>query len=109
MAREIDPYVQRLPDFDISLERATERTPDQTRYHLFVGARLVGSFKRIKEAQAAFRQAATEAGWRPTSTVKDPNEILAREKAARDRAAYEDYWGSATSFRRSGRPRRRQR
>jgi hypothetical protein len=109
MGRQLDSYVQRLQDFDISLESATERTPDRTQYHVFVGDQLVGSFKRIKDAQTAFRQAATDAGWRPSSKERDPGEILAREREAQDRAAYEDYWGSATSFRRSGRPRRRQR
>ena len=109
MGRKIDPYVQRLPDFDIALEQATERTPDKAGYHIFVGDRLVGSFRRMKDAQAAFRRAAAEAGWEPRATERDPLEMLARERAARDRAAYEDYWDSASSFRPAGRPRRRQR
>lgn len=109
MGRRIDPYIQRLPDFDIALEQATERTPDRAGYHVFVGDRLVGSFRRMKDAQAAFRKAALEAGWRPRATETDPSKIIEREREARDRAAYEDYWGSATSFRPAGRPKRRQR
>lgn len=105
-----DRYVQRLPGVDVTLERATERTPDKTRYHVFDGDRLVASYKRVKDAQAVFREVALKRGWRPTEpTEKDAGDILAREKEARDRAAYEEYWGSATSYRRAGRPKRRQR
>lgn len=110
MPRPAGPYVQRLEGLDLSIERATHRTPDDQRYHVLRGATVVGSFRSLGAAQRSFRELRDASGWEPTPREElSPDERLRREKAAKDRLDYLDYWGSSHQFRGGGRPKRRQR
>lgn len=95
-----DNYIQRLPDLDLAIERAAERTPDSSRYHLFRGDEVVGSFRRLPEAQARFRELRDESGWKPPGAVaRDPEERLQREREARERSNQAEHWHRVSSRR----------
>lgn len=103
-------YVQRLPGVELTIEKATGRTPDTLHYHVFQGNQIVGSFRGLPRAQELFRELRDASGWTPPKAEDlPPEERLLREKAAKDRLDYLEYWSSSHQFRGGGRPRRRQR
>jgi hypothetical protein len=105
-----DAYIQRLDGLDLRIEKATDRAPDDDRYHVFRDGELLNSFRSLTQAQALFRQLRDDSGWRPPERADlTPKEKLGREKLARDRLHYLDYWGSSHKFRGGGRPKRKQR
>jgi hypothetical protein len=58
-----DPYVQRLAGIELTIEQATERTPDEKLFHVFYNGELVGSHKRLAVAQKQFKKIRGESGW----------------------------------------------
>lgn len=108
--RRAIPFVQRLEGLDLTVERATDRTPDRSRYHVLYRAKIVGSFRTLPEASALFRELRDGSGWSPPETQEvSGEERLRREREAKDRLDYLDYWGSSHQFKGGGRPKRRQR
>jgi hypothetical protein len=104
------PFVQRLDGTDLSIEKATDRTPDRSRYHVFRGADIVGAFRSLPPALALFRELRDESGWTPPNPPKLTTEEQARrEREAQDRLDYLEYWGTSHRFRGGGKPKRRQR
>jgi hypothetical protein len=86
-------YVQSLPGLDLTIERATDRTPDVVRYHVYRGGELVESYRRLPEAQARFRQLRDESGWQPPRLEHlDAEERMRREADARGRSAQIEHW-----------------
>ena len=102
-------YVQTLPEVGIAIERATERTPDDTQFHVFRGDEHVAAFKKLPDAQRLFTDLRDKSGWSPSVEQLTPEERVEREKAIQDRMAYQEYWSSSHKFRGGGRPRRKQR
>lgn len=97
-----------MPGLDLTIERATERTPDTRNFHLFLNGELVESFKKLDAAQREFRRMRDESGWKP----EPKPELSAAEKLARDReltqrTAYMEYWSQSHKFRGGGRPKRK--
>jgi hypothetical protein len=82
-----DSYIQRLPAVDLAIERATERTPDRSRYYVFRGKEVVGAFRRLPDAQACFREIRDSSGWK----------ALEREKAAQERYQQMEHWHRVSS------------
>lgn len=110
MARAAGPYVQRLDGLDLTIEKATERTPDRSRYHVFEDGRLIESFRSLASAQELFRRLRDDRGWVPRERLDlDPEEQMRRQKEAQDRLDYLEYWGTSHKHRGGGKPRRRQR
>jgi hypothetical protein len=104
------PFVQRLEGLDLSIEKATERTPDRHRYHVFLEETLVDSFRGLPAAQERFRKLRDESGWKPPDREQlTAEEKLRRQQAAKDRLDYLEYWGTSHQFRGGGKPKRRQR
>ncbi len=66
-----DTYVQRLEGLDLTIERATARTPDKRRYHVFLNGELKGSHVRLAAAQAEFKHLRDAAGWQPPILAKE--------------------------------------
>lgn len=104
-----DSYVQRLPDLDLAIERATDRTPDARHFHIFLRGELVGSHKKLEAAQAQFKKLRDESGWKPPERVEELTtaEKLARERELHQRTAYMEYWSTSHKFRGGRRPRRK--
>ena len=59
-------YRQSIPDLGLSIERATESTPDDGKYHVIHKGKAIGSFRILKQAQELFRQVIEESGYNPT-------------------------------------------
>jgi hypothetical protein len=85
-------YIQRLPAVDLAIERATERTPDRSRYYVFRGDEVVGAFRRLPDAQGRFREIRDNSGWKAPERASDPVERLKREKAAQERHRQMEHW-----------------
>jgi hypothetical protein len=111
MRRQSDePFIQCLDGLDLTIEKATPRTPDRRQFHVFYDGQLVGSFGTLAAARLAFLKLRDESGWTPPSRRElTAEERLEREMRARDRLTYLDYWASSHKFRGGGRPKRRQR
>jgi hypothetical protein len=86
-----------LPALDLAIERATERTPDATRYYVFRGEEVVAAFRRLPEAQARFREIRDASGWRPAERDSDSEERLKRENEARERFRQLEHWQRVSS------------
>jgi len=103
-----EPYVQSLVGIDLTIEQATERTPDQRGFHVFYNGELVGSHKRLPSAQEQFRKIRDESGWKPPPKPElSSEEMLIREREAHQRIAHLEYWSSSHNFRGGGRPKRK--
>jgi hypothetical protein len=103
-----DAYIQRLDAIGLAIERATDRTPDANQYHVFKGDELLGSFRRLPDAQKLFARLRDESGWKPPPKAElSPQEVLARERELHQRTAYMEYWSQSHRFRGGGRPKRK--
>jgi hypothetical protein len=104
-----ETYRQQLPNLDLAVERATERTPDENQFHVFYRGELVGSHKKLLAAQAQFKQLRDESGWTPPERKDDltPEQKLARERELYQRSVYLEYWSQSHKFRGGGRPKRK--
>ena len=60
-----DPYVQSLAGIDLTIEQATERTPDEKLFHVFYNGEVVRSYKKLPAAQEHFRKIRDESDWQP--------------------------------------------
>lgn len=103
-----DPFVQRIAGLDLTIEQATERTPDKRSFHVFYNGDLVGSHKRLPAAQQQFKKLRDESGWKPPEKPElSPTEMMIREREAHQRLAHFEYWSNSASFRGGGRPKRK--
>lgn len=95
-----DQYVQRLSGLSLTIEKATGRTPDKQRYHVFLDDQIAGSFRRLADAQTLFRKLRDESDWAPPERSEpDAQERLRRENEARHIDAKREYWGQAAKAR----------
>jgi hypothetical protein len=95
-----DDYAQHLPAIKLSLVRNCDPAPHDGRFYLFRDGEVVGTFKRLKEAKAAWEEAVAASGWQPEARELDPAEVRERAIAIREAERYEQYWGSSHKFRR---------
>lgn len=103
-----DTYTQRLAGINLTIERATERTPDAKQFHVFYDDELKGSFRKLPEAQKLFVRLRDESGWKPPQQEElTTAEKLAREREMHQRAAHMEYWATSHKFRGGGRPKRK--
>jgi hypothetical protein len=90
-----DRYVQRLDALGLSIERNTEAVPADGAWYLLRNGDVIGRYRSRKAAQEAWRQIIDESGWTPPKTAhRTTEEMLAAERAARDRDARNEYWHS---------------
>jgi hypothetical protein len=103
-----EPFVQSLAGLDLTIEQATERTPDRKGFHVFRNGELAGSHKTLLAAQGQFRKLRDESGWAPPAKPElTPEEMLVREREAHQRVAHLEYWSTSHKFRGGGRPKRK--
>lgn len=93
-------YRQHLPALDLSLERDTERTPDDGCWYLLQGDEQLGRFRSEKSARQAWARAVDESGWQPEKREIDPKERLQRDAERRERERFLEYWGNSHKHRR---------
>ena len=86
---------------DISLQRHTSEAPNDGRYHLLRGDRIMESFNRESEGIKAFRALLQETGYEPPERQEDKRdlaEILREEKEELERYRSEMYWGHSHQY-----------
>ena len=88
-------YRQVLAEIGLSIERATERTPDQRLFYVFLNGESLGSHRTLAAAQKQFLKARDEAGWKPPERHLDPEGAIARDKEFAARAEYQEFWRGA--------------
>ena len=93
-------YRQSIPDLALSIERATEATPDDANYHVILKGDAIGSFRVLKQAQQLFRQVVEESGYDPTPTArgKTPSQMMTE----RYMEAKDLYWADSYKHRGGG-------
>ena len=77
---------QSIPATGISLERATERTPEPTQFYLFAHETLIASFSTRRKAEQAYHAAIAASGYQPPlpqTTTTDGLSAVERERRAR--------------------------
>ena len=93
-------YRQSIPDLGLSIERATEATPDDGKYHLIHNGRSLGSYRALKPAQEAFRQVVQESGYKPSPSA--PAKTASQMMTERYMEAKELYWADSYKHRGGG-------
>lgn len=103
-----DNYKQQIQGLDLTIEKATERTPDSGQFHVFLHGEVKGSFKKLTQAQALFAELRQASGWKPPSPDKrSPEEQLMFEREMHQRMAHMEYWSNSHKFRGGGKPKRK--
>jgi hypothetical protein len=101
-------YLQKLEGLDLTIEQATQRTPDKRLFHVFLNGELAGSSQKLSDAQKRFRRLRDQSGWQPPSKPElTPEEMLVREREMQQRVAHLEYWAISHKFRGGGRPKRK--
>ena len=93
-------YRQSIPDLGLSIERATDSTPDDGKFYVIHNGKTIGSFRVLKRAQQVFRQITEESGYKPTPSAsgKTVSEMMTeRYMEAKDR-----YWADSYKHRGGG-------
>ena len=93
-------YRQSIPDLGLSIERGTEATPDDGKYHLIRDGQSLGSFRALKRAQEVFRQVVQESGYKPTPST--PARTASQIMTERYMEAKELYWADSYKHRGGG-------
>ena len=91
----MDAYRQQLPALGLSIQRNTEDVPADGWWYFMRHGQVVGRFRSRKAAQEVWQRIIDESGWTPPkANERSAKEMLAAEKAARDRDARNEYWHS---------------
>lgn len=108
MAATEGSYRQQLSGLALTIEKATDRTPDLKQFHVFLDDELRGSFRKLPDAQKLFARLRDESGWqKPDAEKLSPEEQLIREREQHQRLAHMEYWSNSHKFRGGGRPKRK--
>jgi hypothetical protein len=103
-----DTYKQQIQGLDLTIERATERTPDSKQFHVFFNGEVRGSFRKLDQAQKLFVRLRDESGWKaPANEKRSPEEQLIFEREMHQRMAHMEYWSNSHKFRGGGKPKRK--
>lgn len=78
-----NPYRQTQPAVGLSLERSTDAVPDDGAYYLVENGEIIGRYRSLKAAKAAWDDALTTTGWAPTKAEVNPHEVQMRERRER--------------------------
>ena len=94
-------YKQSLPPLGLSIERDTERTPDDRKYYVFRDEQVLGSFSKLKAAQSLYRQVISESGYHP-EPQSEPGKTASELMTERYLEAKEFYWADSHKHRGGG-------
>jgi hypothetical protein len=76
-------YKQELPDLALSLERFTSSVPGDGAYYIRLNQEVIGRYRSLKAAQAAWRDIISKSDWSPTPRPIDPDDVRRREQIER--------------------------
>ena len=93
-------YRQSIPDLGLSIERSTDATPDDGKYHLIKDGQPLGSFRVLKQAQEAFRLKVAEAGYNPVPSGQGKS--ASQMMTERYMEAKDLYWANSYKHRGGG-------
>ena len=89
-------YRQGIPAIDLYIERCTERTPADGRYHVLKDGVVVGSFRGLKGAQACYRSRLEASGYTPTPLPqRSTEEQIRHENIERDLLRSASFWAES--------------
>jgi hypothetical protein len=92
-APRADVYTQRLPALDLAIERNTRAVPPDGHFYVTRDGATLGRFRSLKAAKARWDAEITDSGWKPAeSRPLTAAEMLARDKAARERQEKAEHW-----------------
>jgi hypothetical protein len=88
-----DVYTQRLPALDLAIERNTPAVPTDGQFYVVRDGEILGRFRSLKAAKARWDAEIATSGWRPPEApTLTPDEMRARDKAARERQEKAEHW-----------------
>jgi len=93
-------FKQAILDLELSIERATERTPEPSKYYVFHKGTMAGFFHTLKAAQARYKQIVDESGFKPKIEIKPKS--ASQLDIERYLDAKDNYWASSYKHRGSG-------
>lgn len=94
-------YRQFIPSLDIAIERNTEQVPQDNKYYLVIGGKIVAAFRSLKKAQAAFQEAVRATGYTPERPETTPR-AASEQAIERYLDAKELYWAESYKYRTKG-------
>ena len=95
-----DSYRQAIPDLNLSIEKATDKVPNDGKYHVLRNEEVLGSFRSLKQAQELYRKMVQESGYKPAPVVTTKS---AAEMATENYLAAKDlYWSESHKHRGGG-------
>lgn len=96
-------YRRELPQIDLSVERGTDRVPNDGKFHILRDGEVLESFKLEKTAVARFREIAQEIGFSPEGSKAKPTNAF-EEDLDHYFDAKELYWGESHKYADKGGP-----
>jgi hypothetical protein len=95
MTKQNGTYTQRLPALDLCIQQNTVAVPADGFYYVLKGGQILGRHRNLKAAQDEWRAIIGQEGWEPPVRQElSPSEKLKREKIAKERSEYFEYWNS---------------
>lgn len=95
-------YRHYVPNIGLSVERNTDNVPDDGRFHIVKGKKVIQSFRSRKLAEEKFRQLLKESGFKPKPAPIESTPLS--ESVERYAIAKAIFWAEGPKYRRkSGR------
>jgi hypothetical protein len=90
--RKGESYSQRLPELELAIERNTPAVPEDDAFYLIRAGEIQGRYRTLQAAKEAWREVLEEAGWQPKGRKLSSEEMLARDKRAREAFEKAEHW-----------------
>jgi hypothetical protein len=88
-------YSQRLPELQLSIEQNSANVPQDNCFYILRAGEQLGRYRSLTAARKEWQTIIEESGWKPAQRGElTAQEKLRREKLARDRSDYFEYWNS---------------
>ena len=101
-----DYFQQKVPNYDVSLEKGTKDIPNDGKYYILRKGKIVYSTKILKKAQIKFDDLLKKMGYKPNVKEKlapeDIKKALHKQNLDKFFQAYDNYWNNSYKFRKGG-------
>lgn len=86
-------YTQRLAALELAIERNTSNVPPDGYYHLLHAGKEIDRYRSMRAAKAAWDEIVAASGWSSDRRTRlTSEEMLARDRAARERQEKAEHW-----------------
>ncbi len=92
-------YRQTIPELELSIERGTNRVPEDGRFYVLRNGEVLGAFRSFKKALELYKRVVEESGYRPPPVEK---QSLSQQAVARYLDAKDLYWAESHKYRALG-------